>query len=64
MTCDGCANGLQAGLAKENGVSNVKVDFKTKRATLNYNPTVTNTKKLEAAFDRKGFPAKLVTKKS
>lgn len=60
MTCDGCANGLQAGLTKEKGVSAVKVDFKTKRATLSFDPKQTDAKKLEAAFARKGFPAKLV----
>ncbi len=60
MTCDGCAKGLQAGLTKEKGVSDVKVDYKTKRATLNFDPKQTDAKKLEAAFARKGFPAKLV----
>jgi mercuric ion binding protein len=60
MTCDGCAKGLQAGLTKEKGVSAVQVDFKTKRATLHFNPKQTDAKKLEAAFARKGFPAKLV----
>lgn len=60
MTCDGCAKGLQAGLTKEKGVSGVQVDFKSKRATLNFDPKQTDAKKLEAAFARKGFPAKLV----
>jgi mercuric ion binding protein len=60
MDCEGCAKGLQAGFAKEKGVSSVQVDFKTKRATLHFNPKQTDAKKLEAAFARKGFPAKLV----
>jgi mercuric ion binding protein len=60
MECDGCAKGLAAGLSKEKGVSAVKVDFKTKRATLRFDPKQTDSKKLEAAFSRKGFPAKLV----
>ncbi len=60
MTCDGCASGLQAGLAKEKGVGSVKVDLKTKKATLLFDPKQTDAKKLEAAFARKGFPAKLV----
>lgn len=60
MDCDGCAKGLQAGFAKEKGVSDIKVDFKTKKATLRFDPKQTDAKKLEAAFARKGFPAKLV----
>ena len=60
MDCEGCAKGLQAGLIKEKGVNGVQVDFQTKRATLNFDPKQTNAKKLEAAFARKGFPAKLV----
>jgi mercuric ion binding protein len=63
MTCDGCANGLQAGIAKEKGVCDVKVDYKTKKATLHYNAKVTDVKKLEAAFGRKGFPAKVAPAK-
>jgi periplasmic mercuric ion binding protein len=60
MTCDGCANGLQAGLAKEKGVCDVKVSYKDKQATVHYNANLTDAKKLEAAFTRKGFPAKQV----
>ena len=60
MTCEGCSKGLQAGLTKEKGVSEAKVDLKTKKATLRFDPKQTDAKKLEAAFARKGFPAKLV----
>jgi|SRR5215216_1707026 len=62
MECEGCSKGLQAGLTKEKGVSDAKVDFKSKRATLRYDARQTNAKKLEKAFARKGFPAKLVTR--
>lgn len=59
MSCEGCSNGLQASLAKEKGVQEAKVDFKAKRATVRFDSKQTDTKKLEAAFERKGFPAKL-----
>ena len=60
MTCGGCSGGLQAGLSKEKGVADAKVDFKSKRATLRFDARQTDAKKLEAAFARKGFPAKLL----
>jgi mercuric ion binding protein len=60
MECEGCSKGLTGGLTKEKGVSDVKVDFKSKRATLRFDPKQTDALKLQAAFARKGFPAKLV----
>lgn len=60
MECEGCSGALQAGLAKEKGVSEAKVDYKAKRATLRFDAKQTDAKKLEAVFARKGFPAKLL----
>lgn len=60
MECEGCSSALQAGLSKEKGVAEAKVDFKAKRATLRFDAKQTNPKKLEAAFKAKGFPAKLL----
>ena len=60
MTCEGCSGALQAGLSKEKGVAEAKVDFKAKRATLRFDAKQTDAKKLEAVFKAKGFPAKLL----
>ena len=59
MTCEGCANGLNASLKDIKGVKSARVDFKTKRATIAYDNNKTSDAKLLAFFKAAGFPAKV-----
>jgi copper chaperone CopZ len=54
MHCDGCADGLEAELAKVKGVEKVTVDFKTKRADLRVNDPSAH-KPIAAAIRKAGY---------
>ncbi len=51
MTCGACATSAKIVLKKQNGVKNAAVSYQKKAATVEYDPAVTNGKKLAAAIE-------------
>ncbi|VAV88142.1 hypothetical protein MNBD_ALPHA04-1315 [hydrothermal vent metagenome] len=57
MTCAGCPITVKTAMKKVQGVSSVAVDYKTKTATVQFDPAVTNTIAIAAASENAGYPA-------
>lgn len=62
MTCEGCAAGLRANLAKIPGVADAQVSFKEGRARIAADPSVTE-ETLRSAVSGAGYTVKSVEKK-
>ena len=61
MTCSLCSITVQRALGKVSGVSDTKIDYDKKTATVKYDPDKTNTAALIKATTDAGFPAKTHT---
>lgn len=57
MTCATCPISVRKAMKRVNGVKSVKVDFKTKIATVVYDPALTTPAKIAAASTNVGYPA-------
>ncbi len=57
MHCAACANRIEKALGKAEGVENCNVNFATTRATVHYDPKVTNPHKLREAVQKAGYDA-------
>ncbi len=64
MTCEGCARGIEATLAREPGVVKAKVDYPSKTARIEYAPEKTSPKKLVEVIRSLGYEPKPASKKS
>ncbi len=59
MHCEGCAQSVTSNLTKTPGVKTAKVDFKTKAATVTYDPAKCSPSKLVEAVKKSGYAATL-----
>lgn len=59
MDCIGCAKGLEATLARLDGVKKAVVEYEESRAVVEYDSTRINTKKMIVSVDETGFKAAL-----
>jgi len=55
MTCAACANRIEKGLNKLDGVAEANVNFALERANVNYNPSKVNVNKLEETIQKLGY---------
>lgn len=55
MTCSACSNGLEKYLMKQTGISNVFVNLVMANASIEYDETILNQKKLEQFIKEAGF---------
>jgi len=57
IQCGMCQKIIEVGLAKVDGVSNPRVDLKTKKTILLHDPEKTNTKSIEKIVSELGYQA-------
>ena len=57
MTCAACANRIEKTLSKQPGVNQASVNFATERATVSFDPSVTNTEALVETVRGAGYDA-------
>ena len=57
IQCGMCQKIIEVGLAKVDGISNPRVDLKTKKTVLLYNPEKINVKLIEKAVSDLGYQA-------
>ena len=57
IQCGMCQKAIEVGLSKVDGVSNPKVDLKTKTTMLSYDPEKTNLKSIEKVVSDLGYQA-------
>ncbi|MCR8656450.1 heavy metal translocating P-type ATPase [Paenibacillus endoradicis] len=55
MTCAACANRIEKGLNRLEGVSEANVNFAMERATISYDPTKVDVSKMEESIEKLGF---------
>lgn len=55
MTCSACSNGLEKYLNKQNGIINTNVNLVMANATIDYDESILNQKKLEKYIKQAGF---------
>lgn len=58
MTCATCPITVKKAMSAVDGVRSVRVDFESKTATVEFDPTVTNAAAIAAASTNAGYPAK------
>ena len=59
MTCVACPITVSKAMSKVNGVKDVSIDFRNKRATVVFDPTLTSAQFIGAASTDVGYPASL-----
>jgi len=62
MTCDSCAKGLQASLAKVKGVKTAAVSFKDKQAVIQLNESQTPVQQLASEITQQGYTGSLIVR--
>lgn len=62
MTCKFCPITIRKALEKVQGVTKVTSEYKTKTATVTYDPTKTNVEALTQATKNAGYPSTLKKK--
>src|SRR5438105_13823127 len=55
MTCASCVRRVERALSKVEGVQSAGVNLATERATVKYDPSVTNMAGMRAAVERAGY---------
>ncbi|WP_368505258.1 heavy metal translocating P-type ATPase [Alkalihalophilus sp. As8PL] len=55
MTCAACANKVEKGLSRMDGVEEANVNFALERTTIKYDPSVVDTKEFEAKIEKLGY---------
>lgn len=55
MTCAACANRIEKGLNKLEGVTEANVNFAMERATVIYDPNIVDVSKMEASIQKLGY---------
>jgi mercuric ion binding protein len=59
MTCKMCHITIRKAIEKLNGVTQAKVDYQTKTATVTYDASKTNATQIALASTNAGYPAKI-----
>jgi copper chaperone CopZ len=57
MTCGGCAAAVQASLSQLKGVSQARVSFEEKSATVQYDPSLLTMDQIQEAVENAGYKA-------
>ncbi|MEX2489626.1 MAG: cation transporter [Pseudomonadales bacterium] len=57
MNCAACPITVRTAMEKVDGVKSVSVDFKTKSATVTFDPAVTTSEQIGQASTNAGYPA-------
>jgi P-type Cu+ transporter len=60
MTCSSCAAIINKALNKEKGVKSANVNFSTEKATIEFNPNITDEQKLIKTIKNKGYSGHVV----
>jgi len=60
MTCATCPITVRKAIQRVDGVKEVNVDIDSNTATVIYDPSLTDTKKIAASCSHVGFPATLI----
>jgi len=60
MTCVHCVMHVQKALTSLSGVKSAKVDLKSKKAEVNYDPNKVNEKQMMDAVDAAGYKATVI----
>jgi len=55
MTCAACANRIEKGLSKIDGVQQANVNYAMERATVTYDPSQTNPEQMEQRIEKLGY---------
>ncbi|GBF75205.1 copper-translocating P-type ATPase [Paenibacillus sp. 598K] len=55
MTCAACANRIEKGLSKIDGVEQANVNYAMERATVTYDPSQTNPEQMEQRIEKLGY---------
>ena len=55
MTCTGCEQTIRTNVTKLEGVSDVKADFKSGKAVVDFNPGLTDTSQIRNAITKSGY---------
>src|SRR3989344_8603277 len=55
MHCASCAAIIERALKKSKGINNAIVNFATKKASIEYDEKLTNTKEFELIIEKKGY---------
>jgi copper chaperone CopZ len=55
MTCTGCEQTIKTNVTKLEGVSDVKADFKSGKAIVDFDPNLTDTSKIRSAITKSGY---------
>ncbi len=63
MSCPACAGFVDGAAAKVDGVAQCQINFKEKRADIEYDPAKTDPQKIEAALKTTGFGIAMIEKK-
>lgn len=61
MTCENCKKRIEKNIAYEKGVTDLKVDLPNKTVEIEFKKSKTTIEKLQAALEKLGYEAKLVT---
>ena len=59
MTCAACPITVKTAMSRVEGVRSVDVDFKSKTATVTFDPTVTTADEIAQASANAGYPAEV-----
>lgn len=62
MTCAACAQRVEKGLKKLDGVDNVSVNFATEKATISYNPQKVRVSTMKETIEKLGYQALEINK--
>lgn len=63
MVCSNCENRIKTNLRFERGVKDIRTDLKTQTVTISYDSTRTDTVKLQEAFTKIGYNARVAGNK-
>lgn len=58
MHCVSCENKIKEAILSVNGVKDAKVDYKTEKATIDFDPTKTNIKNIMNTIKNVGYQPK------
>lgn len=61
MTCENCKKRIEKNIAYEKGVTDMKVDLPSKTVEIVFKKDKTTVEKLQAALEKLGYEAKMVT---
>jgi copper chaperone len=58
MSCQHCVHAVKGAVAALNGVDKVEVSLEKKRATVDFDPGVTNLQAIKTAIEEQGYSVK------